>query len=204
MKATIFSIAIALLFLRCNKVADTIIDKGLSSEHDTSKFIKYTIPQGSQYCDQNEFVAVETNEMKFIVRFDSSAIYQTGSAENQNDINKLFGFSDNNSEHHKFSARFGWRWSDHALRLFAYVYNEAEMVSKEITTVDIGKEINCSILVKGTRYVFSTNGISLEMPRMATTEKGKGYQLYPYFGGDESAPHEINIWIKSLDASHAR
>jgi len=204
MKATVLSIAIALLFLRCNKVADTITDKGLSSKYDTSSFIKYTIAQGNQYCDQNEFAAVETNEMKFIVRFDSSAIYQTVSAENQNDINKLFGFSDNNSEHHKFSARFGWRWSSNALHLFAYVYNAAEMISKEITTVDIGKEINCSILVNDRHYIFTTNSISIEMPRMATTEKGKGYQLYPYFGGDESAPHEINIWIRSLDSSHAR
>ena len=204
MKATIFTIVTALLFLSCNKAADVIIDKALSPEHDTSNFIKYTIPQGSQYCDQNEFAAVETSEMKFIVRFDSSAIYQTVSAENQNDINKLFGFSDNNSDHDKFSARFGWRWSDHALRLFAYVYNEAQMISKEITTVDIGKEINCSILVKDSHYVFTTNGRSTEMPRAATTEKGKGYQLYPYFGGDESAPHEIDIWIKSLDTSHAR
>jgi hypothetical protein len=33
---------------------------------------------------------------------------------------------------------------------------------------------------------------------MATTPKGQGYQLYPYFGGDETAPHDINIWIKNL------
>ncbi|MFL5808715.1 MAG: hypothetical protein ACJ749_04290 [Flavisolibacter sp.] len=204
MKTTIFSFAIALLFSGCNKTADKIIDKGFSSQHDLSKFIKYTIQQGNQFCDQNEFAAVETNEMNFIVVFDSSAIYQTALAENQDDINKLYGFSDNNSEHHKFSARFGWRWSNNALRLFAYVYNEAEMTSKEITTVDPGKEINCSIVVKGNRYVFTVNDRTQEMPRMATTDNGKGYQLYPYFGGDESAPHEINIWIRALDSSHSR
>jgi hypothetical protein len=34
------------------------------------------------------------------------------------------------------------------------------------------------------------------MPRLASTRKAKGYQLYPYFGGDEVAPHLINIWVK--------
>jgi hypothetical protein len=37
------------------------------------------------------------------------------------------------------------------------------------------------------------------MSRTAATEKAKGYRLYPYFGGDELAPHQINIWIKNLD-----
>jgi hypothetical protein len=41
------------------------------------------------------------------------------------------------------------------------------------------------------------NGITTQLPRLATTEKAKGYQLYPYFGGDEAAPHQVNIWIKN-------
>jgi hypothetical protein len=31
-----------------------------------------------------------------------------------------------------------------------------------------------------------------------STPKGKGYRLYPYFGGDETAPHDISIWVKDL------
>ncbi|MEO5783498.1 MAG: hypothetical protein ABIQ07_09520 [Ginsengibacter sp.] len=34
------------------------------------------------------------------------------------------------------------------------------------------------------------------LPRTSTTAKAIGYKLYPYFGGDETAPHEIDIWIK--------
>ena len=134
----------------------------------------------------------------FLARFDSTAIYQTQSIENQYDINKLYGFSDNNSDHHQYSARFGWRWSDKALRLFAYVYNGGAVISKELTTVMIGAEVNCSIRISGDNYLFTVNGITTSMPRTATTDKAKGYQLYPYFGGDESAPHQINIWIKNF------
>jgi hypothetical protein len=136
--------------------------------------------------------------MNFVVRFDSSAIYETQLAENQYDINKLYGFSDNNTDHHQYSARFGWRWSDKALRLFAYVYNEGAVTSKELTRIDIGTEINCSIKLNGAHYLFTANGTTTEMPRLSTTEKAKGYQLYPYFGGDELAPHQINIWISPL------
>jgi hypothetical protein len=110
----------------------------------------------------------------------------------------LYGFSDNNSDHHQFSARFGWRWSDKALRLFAYIYNEGTVVSKELTTIAIGTEINCSIKVAGTNYLFTVNEVTTQLPQSASTGKAKGYQLYPYFGGDEVAQHQINIWIRPV------
>jgi hypothetical protein len=139
---------------------------------------------------------VTISEMKFVVRFDSSSIYSAQLGENQYDINKLYGFSDNNEDHHQFSARFGWRWSDSALRLFAYVYNKGVVSSKELGKIRIGTDINCSIQVADSNYIFKLNGASAQMPRMSTTPQGSGYQLYPYFGGNEVAPHDINIWIK--------
>jgi hypothetical protein len=117
---------------------------------------------------------------------------------NQYDINKLYGFSDNNADHHQFSARFGWRWSDNALRLFAYVYNNGIVISKELGSVTIGKEVNCSIKVGEAIYTFIIDEITEYLPRSSTTSLAKGYLLYPYFGGDELAPHDINIWIKAL------
>lgn len=187
-----------LLFLAgCKKAVSDILEKN-NSAPDAAGFIKYTIAKGKQYCDQSTYKAIETAEMKFVVKFDSSAIYQTNLPENQYDINKLYGFSDNNSDHHQYSARFGWRWSDGALRLFAYVYNEGVVSSKELTPVAIGKTINCSIQVTGNSYVFKVNDIIEKMPRMAATPQAKGYQLYPYFGGDETAPHDIYIWIRPM------
>lgn len=196
MKAIILSFAALLCFASCSKVADAVIDKTLSSGNTSGQTIQYNIKQGAQYCDQNTFKAVSVTEMKFIVKFDSTAIYKTQNPQNQYDINKLYGFSDNKSDHHQYSARFGWRWSDGALRLFAYVYNEGGVSSKELTTIGIGTEVACSIKVQGNQYIFKVNGTSQTMPRLSTTEKGEGYQLYPYFGGDETAPHEIHVWIR--------
>jgi hypothetical protein len=199
MKNQILIALLCLLILPgCKKAVDAIIEKGTSSSSKNSGFIEYSIAKGGQYCDQNSLKAVETQEMKFQVKFDSTAIYQTANAENQYDINKLYGFSDNNADHHQFSARFGWRWSNKALHLFAYVYNNGAVISRELAIADIGKEITCSIQVTSSSYLFSVNGVSERMPRMATTPNAKGYQLYPYFGGDEVAPHDIHIWIRNL------
>jgi len=197
-KPILLGVAIVFLLSGCKKAVDAIVEKGTSKTTTTTAdgFVKYTIRKGQQYCDQNGYKAVDVSELKFTVRFDSSAVYQTTLAENQDDINKLYGFSDNNSDHHQYSARFGWRWSSNALRLFAYVYNAGAVTSKELAMVNIGAATNCSIQVTGTSYLFTVNGVTTRLPRMATTATGKGYQLYPYFGGDEAAPHDINIYIR--------
>jgi hypothetical protein len=189
-------LAAAFFLTSCHKMTDAIVDKA-GSTSSTEQLIKYTIEKGNQYCNSQSYKTIETTEMKFVVKFDSSAIYETQSPENQYDINKLYGFSDNNSDHHQYSARFGWRWSDKALRLFAYIYNEGAALSKELTTIAIGSEINCSIKATSTNYLFTVNGNTTQLPRSAAIEKVKGYQLYPYFGGDEVAPHQINIWIRN-------
>lgn len=162
----------------------------------TPAFQQFIIPQGQHYTTGSNMKAVETTELKFTVKFDSSAVYKTTKPENQYDINKLYGFSDNGGQHHQYSARFGWRWSDGALRLFAYTYNNGVRAEKELGIVPIGSEVQCSIKVAGEVYQFSVNAKTETMLRMSTTATAKGYQLYPYFGGDEAAPHEVRIWIR--------
>ena len=196
MKALWLGLLAASLLMSCSKNNDLLTPSNPSSNLDG--FVRYTIGKGQQYCDQNSFRTVETSELKFIVRFDSTAIYRTTLEENQYDINKLFGFSDNNAGHHQYSARFGWRWSDDSLRLFAYVYNNGEVSSVETGCVSIGANIACSIRITAGGYLFSMNEHSMLIPRSSTTVKALGYQLYPYFGGNETAPHDIRIWIKPL------
>jgi len=161
---------------------------------EADSFIHYTIPQGAHYADKTILKQVELKELKFKVRFDSSAIYSTTIAVNQFDINKLYGFSDG-SDHHLNSARIGWGWSNNALRLYAYAYTGGVREFAEITTVPIGAIINCSIGVSAKKYIFIVNGIQQELVRASNSEMVTGYQLYPYFGGDEVAPHEIHIAI---------
>jgi len=184
------------LFIYCLLISSFCCRKiDLTPKNKTGNTV-FVIHEGNHYCEDNNYRKVETDEFKFTVKFDSSAIYQTALLENQEDINKLYGFSDNEADHHIFSARFGWRWSNQALRLFTYVYNSSELSFQEIGTIEIGREYTCSIKVTATSYIFSVNGKTIETPRASITAMAKGYKLYPYFGGDEAAPHDIQIRIQ--------
>lgn len=184
-----------LLLCGCSK-AETLLE--FKKEKDPNAFTQYIIKSGQHATDKNVYKAIELDTLQFVVRFDSTAIYKTVMAENQYDINKLYGFSDNGADHHQYSARFGWAWHDGALHLYAYVYNGGKRENKHLGTVPIGAEIACSIVVSPSEYIFSFGDVTERLPRTSTTAKAKGYQLYPYFGGDEVAPHTINVWIRNL------
>jgi hypothetical protein len=161
-------------------------------------FTKYLIKSGSHYCDRSRLAFFYSSEMTFIVRFDSSAIYKTVSAENQYDINKLFGFTDNYSlDPLKNSARMGWRWSDDSLRVFAYIHrNGGAHELTEIRTIAINHDYTMSVKVTPNHYVFLVDRDSIVMPRNSSNSKAYGICLYPYFGGDEPAPRDIAIWMQ--------
>ena len=198
MKRILCAAACLMLLSSCNKTIDNFIEKRLTSPPKTGEFVLYTIKKGEHYATSNVYRAVELSELNFVVRFDSSAIYKTNNEVNQYDINKLYGFSDNNQDHHHYSARFGWSWNENALRLYAYVYNGGKVLKQEMGVADIGKEISCAIQVEAETYHFTMNDAHLTLPRTSTTPLAKGYLLYPYFGGDETAPHDIKIAIKNL------
>lgn len=201
MKKIILPALALLLFSACQKDLEFMpapVAPVAAPAPDIESFTTYTIGAGQHYADNNINVQTTYTELKFIAKFDSSAIYATTDPNNQDDINKLYGFADNNSFHHQFSARFGWRWSNNALRLFGYIYNNGVRDSKELGTVMIGAENACAIKVTANKYIFTLNGITDSMPRTSPALRAEGYKLYPYFGGDEKAPHKISIFIREL------
>jgi hypothetical protein len=189
MKAISVMFLMTTFFISCDKL--NIVNK------DSEGFITYKILKGQQSSSPAQYKYYSSlTEMKFTAKFDSSAIYATVNPTNQLDINKLYGFADDDKQHHASSARIGWRWYTNRLELFGYVYNDSVRTTQLITQVPLKTEIPCSIKVDGTRYVFTANGTQITMPRTAKTTTGKGYRLYPYFGGDEMAPQDITIQIR--------
>lgn len=189
----------AALLLFCTACQKQSLTENLSTPASVNPLpgsVPYLIPKGGHYATNNNYKPVDLTELRFTVRFDSSCVYLTADPANQWDINKLYGFADNNANHQEFSARIGWRWSEGALRLFAYTYNKAIRDSKELAVIPVGQDVHCAIKVAKDRYVFSVDEKSETMPRLSTTTTAQGYQLYPYFGGDEVAPHDVRIWIR--------
>jgi hypothetical protein len=186
-----------LLFLAfsCEKPAIEIL-----TNKATTTFTNYKITQGQHYANNDSTLLLSTNykQLTFICKFDNSAIYNTTLKEHQGNINKLYGFADNNRHHQKFSARFGWNWVNGSLHLWAYTYNDGNRTYKDLGAVAIGSEISCTIVLLPSAYIFGVNGIETLMPRTATTSTAIGYKLFPYFGGQEPAPQDITILIKEL------
>lgn len=183
-------VAIWSILISCSKNAPA------SLQEPEKKFTDYIIEAGNQLCNQDIFFQTAVTRLKFTVKFDSTAIYQTQDPQNQADINKLFGFSDNKSHHQQFSARFGWRWFNNALNLQAYVYNNGQRETKDLGNIEIGKEYACEIRVKEGAYEFVVGEEIITTPRNSVGTLAEGYKLYPYFGGDEVAPHTIHIYIR--------
>lgn len=158
----------------------------------------YTIRAGAHFCDQSNQQVGEVSELCFMVRFDESAQYRTQNPSNQGDINKLIGFADNGGHHHQYSARFGWCWNHDQLELHAYVYNDGVRASKFLGAVTLDAEHSCGLRVDGDTYVFTLDGKTDTMPRKSPGPRARGYKLFPYFGGDEAAPHAMRIWIREV------
>jgi hypothetical protein len=176
----------------CEELEQIEIDKP-----DEEKTTVYVIPSGEHYARQSTYQALKVKTIKFIALFDNSAIYKTVDEKNQGDINKLYGVSDCNTPHQTNSARFGWRWYNGKLEIWAYAYVNAGRKSAFITTVALNSSSVYELSFTPDSYVFKVNDISVALPRSCQKE-ADGYKLYPYFGGDEPAPHEIKITIEDV------
>jgi hypothetical protein len=184
----------ALVLSACSKSVET----SPAINNISDGFTEYIIKKGNHFANRNDVKTVQLNKLSFMVLFDSSCIYSTAKHSNAGDINKLYGFSDCNTQHHVNSARFGWLWNGEALEIHAYCYNNGKRESRLLGTVPVGKPVNMSITIQGSTYLFEMNGSRETMQRNCSANIAEGYQLYPYFGGDETAPHEIRIWIREL------
>lgn len=160
-------------------------------------FTHYIIAKGSQSSDKSGFKSVSVDSMVFEVLFDSTAIYTTQLRENQGDINKLYGFSDCSSFHHSNSARFGWRYHKNGLELFAYTYAQGKRSFVSMGSINVNEKYTCTIVAKNGQYVFYLNNENKTLMERGCNS-GLQFRLYPYFGGNETAPHNMNIWIKDI------
>ena len=130
------------------------------------------------------------------ITFDSSAIYKCVDSLNQYDINKLIGWSDCGDSHTESSIRFGWRWLNDSLEIHWFKHEAGEFSFDLIKRVSICEEHYYELTIFRWDYKLVVDGTYVYVPRNCPRDKRR-YQLYPYFGGDETAPHNIKIQIKN-------
>jgi len=183
-----FSLLLTVLLLAgCSQTIDVDPDTG---------FEVFTIPQGGHSSIFRNEPFTGTG-IEVTVIFDESASYELDVNGDQADINKLVGFSDCHQDHQSESARIGWRWYEDELQLLAYTYREGQLSYEMMGAVPFDQEIDLQILIDGDTYKYSGTGLSsITMDRTPNCETGENYWLWPYFGGDQPAPHEVTIKLK--------
>ncbi|WP_241738888.1 hypothetical protein [Pontibacter beigongshangensis] len=187
-------LSLSLLLLSSCEVVSNLTDVSVKAPSQPQE--TYTIRK-NEHNSANKIRKLATSTLRFEAVFDSSAVYETVDPANQADINKLYGLSDCGSLHQQNSARFGWRWYNNRLEIHAYTYNNSTRKSVFIAAVELGKPFVYELALKDGSYVFTVDEKQVSVPR-ACSGLMDSYQLYPYFGGDEAAPHEIKIRIKEL------
>lgn len=137
------------------------------------------------------------------VRFDFDCRYKIES-DDQYDINKLFGIG-YFPNHHKESARFGWRfdYDENKFIISAYCYINGERVMKDICACVANKDYDMVIEVMPYHYEFyvrqSENNLKVGGHMQYRTHKKEfSYPLGLYFGGNQTAPHEMTIKMKRI------
>jgi len=159
-----------------------------------------------------DFFAKNKKEFNARVYFMDNCKYQL--IDNYDQINKLTGHSYNifpfydkktkswRPGHHKNSVRFGWRCLDgENIEILAYVYIDGINKSRKILSVKTGEWVHLNFRETDGYYVFNAlsedgDGHIVKFKKNGTKKGFLGLfinKLYPYFGGQMSAPHNMRL-----------
>lgn len=139
--------------------------------------------------------------LRFRATFSADAAYTTSNPANQSDWNKLMGITTDRI--HKNSIRIGWRWNPQSqkVELGFYGYLDGARFMPMLTDVAPGQSIDCELRMTNT-------SITARAGSVTRTETGSLGASFPttwvlhsaYFGGDETAPHDIHITVDNVSA----
>jgi hypothetical protein len=162
----------------------------------------FTIDRGEHYATPRAFKVFKGDTLRFNAKFNESAIYDLGNNTDQYDLNKLSGFTDCDSVVHENSARFTWRWLNNRLEVLPYTYaNGTRYIPAQeipLAIVDLNKTYQYEIKTIKDHYSFKITSptgevVVAEQPRGCDKDKTIKTLLFPYFGGNATAPHAVKI-----------
>lgn len=121
--------------------------------------------------------------------------------EDSYDINKLFGFS--HGFHHHDSIRLGWIPdfnNENEIEIWSYIYNKRQRKFQKICNIECRQLIDCRIEIINNVVEFTVSDMSDRIIGQLSVEYilpkiRFGYNLFPYFGGDNTSPQKMDIII---------
>lgn len=153
----------------------------------------------------------------WVVKFTESCRYDLQNVD-QGDSNKLIGIAcargwfrlntpwwKFRKYHHKDSARFGWRYDTKTeqIEILAYTYVNGRRLTQHVCHCMIGQQYDLHLKVLTTCYYLAVHyksdvrSIGYAWVNHAHNKKFM-YRLGVFFGGNKTAPHDIEIELKKL------
>lgn len=170
------------------------------------KMKTYIIKKGKHYPKGFHFNFTFKNSVKFKCKFDESCLYYFDDGD-KHDINKLCGFS-TTWFHHRQSGRIGWRCvNGKEIEIVTYSYNDGTREQHETDILGIVKpneEFEVSIRDNEDSYIYTFENLNVAGSFIRAIDKKQKdwfffhYLLYPYFGGNKTAPHDMKIYLQKL------
>ena len=159
----------------------------------------YKIKEGKHFSGFRVSPTYNKNVSNYEVTFTKSCIYDLHNVD-QLDVNKLFGLS--YLYHHTNSARFGWRAEGDKIQINVYCYRNGERYMKDMCLLDVDKTYSMELRNIGDYYEFEIKDATSVYYCYAKIPKPKtpkfGYKLWPYFGGNETVPHDMEILMRKI------
>jgi hypothetical protein len=166
----------------------------------------YLIKKGNHYCNVSIFeriFSIGYNVKRIFFRFKLHPECWWSPARNSddNDLNKLYGLTYGLNSDHSNSVRLAWKPDfgvNGKIDIYGYIYDEqlnSQHISQYIASVQTGADCMAMITNNGNKYEFMVNSINAEMPNNHP-DPGLCFRLFPYFGGNNTAPNNMTIEIE--------
>lgn len=107
-------------------------------------------------------------------------------------INKIVGLAVG-IDHHDNSLRIGWMFSNDLFHLYAYAYHNGKRHHKFITAVHIGHKVEYYIAVIEGVPTIHVDDYRVAFDFQYDYSVKTGSLLFPYYGGQPTAPNTIKL-----------
>jgi hypothetical protein len=139
-----------------------------------------TISKGSNFCMGDNSHDLQDQKLEFRFKMDESAIYRSGTWANQQDINKLTGFSSCGHFHHQNSARFGWNWMPNWYYTIPDLEKNWKTVSPDLDITDGKMQIWAYNYVDGVRQSQMLGYYELDTWAIGAVRRRQGKYIFHY------------------------
>jgi len=158
---------------------------------------KITIRKGTHAPFRFPQLLIQPRILKYRFMFTDSCLYEIDELD-QPDVNKLFGIG-YFPGHKIHSVRVGWRYDLHpnsVIELMAYWRMYGRFQFKILGYVPLNEWINMEILQGEGNHIINVQGMTPAI--VSIPPQPVGYLLRPYFGGNQTAPHDMTIHMERL------